>query len=1519
MGNQLTRRDSQFIYHDIFPKTFIEAITDKDSNISLEEILQSFNMYFLSYNGSKALTRNKVPESLRRMGLWITYVLYDKTVVTEWYASDKIDDDSWEDDSNWRLGSNMLVGELSISSSGNWVIDGKDTQFPARGEIGITPLIRVGSNNKFQVSYNSGNAWSDISDYVLPKIRWYEDEDPSIAGILQVSMDLGETWTNLSNPITNNLKIHTYIGINDPLPETAPEGSIYMRGPYYYDQGTDKENPYYRMWVYAWKLGQLTWVDNGYFTSGTPVQVVQSVGDSEKVVMSQKAVTEEFRKVHSNFNDSVQQITGTINNMQEGMQTTEASLKSLDATVVAINNRLDGVVENYFEEGPPFIVIESGEVIFNEPAKSWIESNDEANHVGDTYTNIEEYVSDEQTPTAGKSWRWIYNSSGTYEWHPISDSDAVKALQEAARAQSTADGKSTTFLSIEAINKHGYSFGDSWLLESDAVHMPERKGDLLTALNTERRSPGTYFPSDWKRTMRYADDIQEALNYATKAVSKVDIEYAISSDPNTPPTDGWSTTPPTWESGKYIWSRTVTKYPDPNQEDGYIDSYSNPVNISGKNGIDGTSVTKIEEWYYLSTSYERLDGGKWVQSPPTWESGKYYWTKTIFYLSNGDEIETDPVCVSGQQGQDGIDGVGAYTLDLSNQFALIACDKDGNIFVPNGMELLDILPKTTATVYYGGQKNTGWVFGGNFNECKGDINEITGEVSITEILSNTASVQISAYKEDLDTTLWVTFNITKVLQGIPGADGKTVEVVSTTTEYAVSDSVDIDTSTLTWLEQYPTNVNPGQYIWTRTVIDFSDNNDSVILTYTRMGEDGKPGATGSPGSSVTVVSIEYQEGESGTEPPTGEWFEDPVEVEEGKYLWSKITFSDGSISYGIAKQGESAVVYSIEADVSTILSYGNTRTPSSINVTQYRIVGNSLRVPCKDHIIKYQRFGLDSSVKTPSFTTEYPQTVSIDVSNTDIKYVSIWLYSANDVLLDTETIPVLADGKAIEDIGKALEQAQVDINTKIEGLEQNYDDIKNQNDQKYTIWFVDDVANTEEEENYIPNNDNLPASDWTTDEDKSEHSQDIFYNRFSGKAWRYDDGQWVEISDATSILALEKAQQALLFADQYKEEDITARNQLSEMLGYADFDSMLVDLNDGKTIIQGGLLKNKFIDTNTLVTKKLEVLNSTPVGAIESLISINDKDKISIRGKTVWTRSDGAGVYVYGRQLCTLNPEGLTFFRTIRKNIDGAYDFVDIPAAKYQGGTIGKLSEVLPINSYTSTLSEVDWQGITESHSSSKTLLDFTSESESELYYNIPDLFLRIEAYSDITQGRQEAPTGTVELWLTSNSSPIEGSTITINLSQAEWIKEPTGIQGFYIYYGPIIALNNVSFDTMKLNPGSRIVLSANINVGTLDGIAKISAGVFLNNKTIGEFKSEYPVAFQDKADTNMNMSNYYGNGFILAKSSKNYIAGVVSEVNNGALAEFVIRNGDNILKFDADGLTISKDGVNFKEVLLSS
>lgn len=323
---QLIKKNSQEgRYEDIFPKTFIDAVIDKGSQESLTDILSGFNMYFLSYNGSKESTRLQVPMSIRKMGLWITYVLFDKTVVTEWYADELIDDTNWGIDSNWRVGSNMLVGDISISADGFWVINGVVTTTKAQGEQGITPILRVGSNNHLQVSYSNGTTyidvspnpvftqfrvannkleqsldlgatWSVVSDYIAAWFRFTGTTGSSQAdnvGKIQISRDNGATWSDLSGEFTNSLHIKGYVATVGALPSSAVQGDIYGVGPTYDPSDTEHTNPIYQLYV----KDSTGWVNNGRFTS-IAAGVVQELGNSETAVMSQAGVTS---ALNSNF------------------------------------------------------------------------------------------------------------------------------------------------------------------------------------------------------------------------------------------------------------------------------------------------------------------------------------------------------------------------------------------------------------------------------------------------------------------------------------------------------------------------------------------------------------------------------------------------------------------------------------------------------------------------------------------------------------------------------------------------------------------------------------------------------------------------------------------------------------------------------------------------------------------------------------------------------------------------------------------------------------------------------------------------------------------------------------------------------------------------------------------------------------------------------------------------------------------------------------------------------------------
>ena len=140
-----------------------------------------------------------------------------------------------------------------------------------------------------------------------------------------------------------------------------------------------------------------------------------------------------------------------------------------------INRKLDGVVENWFYPYTP--------TSENEPAASWISGGTQAEHEGDTFTNTQVWVDAATTPDAGKSWRWIKDGT-EYKWTLIADSDAVKALQQAAKAQAAADSKIRNFVVTPT---PPYEVGDFWSQGA--------AGEIMRCIKA--RTSGSFDAADW--------------------------------------------------------------------------------------------------------------------------------------------------------------------------------------------------------------------------------------------------------------------------------------------------------------------------------------------------------------------------------------------------------------------------------------------------------------------------------------------------------------------------------------------------------------------------------------------------------------------------------------------------------------------------------------------------------------------------------------------------------------------------------------------------------------------------------------------------------------------------------------------------------------------------------------------------------------------------------------------------------------------------------------------------------------
>lgn len=78
------------------------------------------------------------------------------------------------------------------------------------------------------------------------------------------------------------------------------------------------------------------------------------------------------------------------------------------------------------------------------------------------------------------------------------------------------------------------------------------------------------------------------------------------------------------------------------------------------------------------------------------------------------------------------------------------------------------------------------------------------------------------------------------------------------------------------------------------------------------------------------------------------------------------------------------------------------------------------------------------------------------------------------------------------------------------------DEVKRQKDQSIVVWYY----------SYEPTVDNVPANTWNTDELRSEHIGDIFYDIKNNHSYRWTGTTWIQIKDADFDKAMKAAKDA---------------------------------------------------------------------------------------------------------------------------------------------------------------------------------------------------------------------------------------------------------------------------------------------------------------------------------------------------------------------------------------------------------
>lgn len=334
------------------------------------------------------------------------------------------------------------------------------------------------------------------------------------------------------------------------------------------------------------------------------------------------------------------------------------------------------------------------------------------------------------------------------------------------------------------------------------------------------------------------------------SISKVDVEYYLSTSATSLSGGSWSTTAPTWVNGKYMWSRTVTvdgagnKTYSPNQNgvciagakgdkgDKGSTGETGPQGPQGGTGPTGKGVSSIVEQYYKSTSATTLSGGSWSNTYPGWENGKYIWTRSVITYTDKNTATTTPVCVTGTKGNTGAKGdkgdTGPAGKGISSTEVTYQASTSGTS-IPTGTWVTSI-PSVAAGSYL-------W------------------------------TRTIITYTDKTSTTSYAVGKM-----GNTGATGKGIKSTSITYQ-AHSNGTTAPTGT--WTDLVPATSAEKPYLWSRTILTYTDNTTSTtysvgstpdgvleeirkVLRYDNtkivLGQDGEPTSLELTNEGLTVKS-----------------------------------------------------------------------------------------------------------------------------------------------------------------------------------------------------------------------------------------------------------------------------------------------------------------------------------------------------------------------------------------------------------------------------------------------------------------------------------------------------------------------------------------------------------------------------------------------------------------------------------------------------------------------------------------
>lgn len=314
--------------------------------------------------------------------------------------------------------------------------------------------------------------------------------------------------------------------------------------------------------------------------------------------------------------------------------------------------------------------------------------------------------------------------------------------------------------------------------------------------------------------------------------------------------------------GSYIGTCTNYTEADPTTVGSYV--WAKIKGEKGDTGNNGKSIGSVIN-YYLATSASSgvstsTSGWTTTVQNVTLEK-KYLWNYEVVKYSDGTVASTTSPCIIGTYGDTGKTGATGATGNGIKSIKEHYAVSTSNTVTPTSW--LDDVPVTNPVNKYLWNYETITYTNGTSVDSKKRVIGVYGDTG---------------------------------KDGAKGADGKGIKSTEVTYQASTSGTV---IPTGTWQTSIPT-VSAGQYLWTRTVITYTDDSKSTSYSVGRMGTNG---TNGSAGRGIKSTAITYQAGSSGTTAPTGTWQTTvPATSASSPYLWTRtiITYTDDTTSTSYA-------------------------------------------------------------------------------------------------------------------------------------------------------------------------------------------------------------------------------------------------------------------------------------------------------------------------------------------------------------------------------------------------------------------------------------------------------------------------------------------------------------------------------------------------------------------------------------------------------------------------------------------